>query len=129
MSESLLPTAPCVMDENCLLRRTLDLIADRWTPTVLFVLSYGPRRYSELQRSIPDLSKKMLTQTLHEGVRNGLLSRSEDAAGPGRALYTVSPLGRQVLEPILGIATWATQNVATLDAVSEHRKHSLKSAS
>lgn len=112
---------PCLLDENCPLRRAFDLFADRWTPTVLAVLADGPRRYSDIQRTIPDLSKKMLTQTLREVVRGGLVAKRADAAGPGRAEYELTPLGRWVLEPILALGRWAAANADLFDAVAAHR--------
>ena len=45
-------------------RRLTKLIGDKWTPIILYILGDGRRRYSELQRHLPDMSKKMLTQTL-----------------------------------------------------------------
>jgi DNA-binding HxlR family transcriptional regulator len=116
-------TSPCVMDENCALRRTFDLIADRWTPTVLFTLSFGPKRYSELQKAIPDISKKMLTQTLREGGRNGLVERAGDAA---RGEYRLTELGRKVLEPVLRLADWAQANEAVLGEVAARRRAALR---
>lgn len=116
-------TSPCVLDENCALRRTFDLIADRWSPTVLFTLSFGPRRYSELQKAIPDISKKMLTQTLREAGRNGLVERDGEAV---RGEYRLTGLGRKVLEPILRLADWAQANEATLGEVAAHRRAVLR---
>ena len=57
-------------------RRLLDLIGDKWTPIVLYILGRGTKRYGELQRHLPDVSKKMLTQTLRAMERDGLLRRS-----------------------------------------------------
>ncbi len=87
-------TPLCLLDANCPLRQMFDLIGDRWTSTVLFVISDGVKRYSELQRQIPDVTKKMLTQTLRTLERDGLVDTHglpghpsqdrvpPDAAGP-----------------------------------------------
>ena len=57
------------------MRRVLRLIGDKWTPIVLYCLSDGVWRFSDLQRSIPDISKKMLTQVLRELEAAGLVER------------------------------------------------------
>src|ERR1700679_3293777 len=56
-------------------RQVLQIIADTWTPIVLFCMRGRTRRFNELQRSIPDISKKMLTQTLRKLEKRGLLNR------------------------------------------------------
>ena len=53
-----------VYDESYPSRRLLELIGDKWTPIIVYILGQGTRRYGELQRHLPDVSKKMLTQTL-----------------------------------------------------------------
>ena len=56
--------APNVLSAQCPTRLVLDLIADKWTALVIYLLAGGTRRYGELQRSIGGISQKMLTQTL-----------------------------------------------------------------
>ena len=58
-------------------QRILDLIGDKWTPVVLYCISLREvRRFNELQRQIPDISKKMLIQTLRNLERDGLVERT-----------------------------------------------------
>ena len=45
-------------------RRLLELVGDKWTPIIIYILGQGTKRYGELRRHLPDISKKMLTQTL-----------------------------------------------------------------
>ena len=54
---------PNVLNPNCGSRRVLDLIADKWTMLVIYVLARGTRRYGQLQREIGGITQKMLTQT------------------------------------------------------------------
>ena len=84
-----------------------DLIGDRWTSTVLFVISDGVKRYSELQRQIPDVTKKMLTQTLRTLERDGLIERTVYPVIPPKTEYRLTPLGLRFLEPIAALAEWA----------------------
>ena len=53
-----------VYDEGYPSRRLLELIGDKWTPIIVYILGQGTKRYGELRRHLPDVSKKMLTQTL-----------------------------------------------------------------
>ena len=84
-----------------------DLVGDRWTSTVLFVIGDGVKRYSELQRQIPDVTKKMLTQTLRTLEGDGLIERTVYAVVPPRTEYRLTPLGLRFLEPIGALAEWA----------------------
>jgi DNA-binding HxlR family transcriptional regulator len=63
-----------VYDEGYPTRRLLELIGDKWTPIILYILGQVTKRYGELRRHLPDVSKKMLTQTLRALERDGLLN-------------------------------------------------------
>ena len=65
--------ASTVYDEDYPTRRLLDLIGDKWTPIVVYIVGEGKQRYSELHRRLPGVSKKMLTQTLRNLERDGLV--------------------------------------------------------
>src|SRR5260370_42368535 len=89
-----------VYDEGYPSRRLLELIGDKWTPIIVYILGQGTKRYGELRRHLPDVSKKMLTQTLRALGRDGQLKRKEYAEVPPRADYDLPPLGRVFLEPV-----------------------------
>lgn len=67
--------APNVLSSLCPTRKALDLIADKWTTLVIYLLADGTARYSDLHRAIDGISQKMLTQTLRDLERNGLVHR------------------------------------------------------
>ena len=73
-----------VYDEGYPSRRLFNLIGDKWTPIIVYILGQGTKRYGELQRHLPDVSKKMLTQTLRALERDGLLKRKVYAEVPPR---------------------------------------------
>jgi DNA-binding HxlR family transcriptional regulator len=97
----------------------LELIADKWVVLVIRALDSGPQHYGELRRRIQGITKKMLTQTLRELERNGLVHRRVvDAANPPRVEYSLSPLGTSLLTPIRLLSDWAMDN---LDEVRQAR--------
>src|SRR6266478_7879045 len=110
-----------VFDENYPTRRLLNLIGDKWTPIVLYILGHGTKRYGEMQRHLPDVSKKMLTQTLRALETAGLLRRTVYAEVPPKVEYDLTPLGRVFLEPVTELCRWATDHPDELDIVERNR--------
>jgi DNA-binding HxlR family transcriptional regulator len=98
----------------CPIRNVLDRIGDKWTMLALSVLAESPRRFNELHRLIPDISKRMLTQTLRGLERDGLATRHVFPTKPPSVEYRLSPLGRSVLVPLAGLVEWADQNDASI---------------
>src|SRR5688572_3797716 len=78
----------------CPSRQLLDVVANKWVCLVLTSLTDGSRRHSELQRQIAGISQKMLTQTLRELERDGLVSRQVTPSVPVRVDYELTELGR-----------------------------------
>jgi DNA-binding HxlR family transcriptional regulator len=111
-----------VYDEGYPTRRLLELIGDKWTPILVYVLGQGTKRYGELQRHLPDLSKKMLTQTLRAMERDGLLTRKVYAEVPPRVNYDLTPLGRMFLDPVTALCAWANAHHGELAAAHAKRK-------
>lgn len=110
-------TAPLkanVYRKHCPTRLVLDRIADKWTTLVVGLLEERPQRFSELQRHIEGISQKMLTQTLRELERDGLVIRTVYAQVPPRVEYQLTPLGRTLCEPIAAIRSWAEANIGEI---------------
>ena len=103
-------------------RQLLELIGDKWTPIVLYVLGGGTKRYGEMQRHLPDVSKKMLTQTLRALEEAGLLRRTVYAEVPPKVEYDLTELGRSFLEPVTALCRWATNHPDELAVVRQKRK-------
>jgi len=87
----------------CPARQILDCISDKWVSLVLNVLHDGPQRYSGLSRKIAGVSQKMLTQTLRNLERDGLVTRSVTPSVPVRVDYALTPVG-QSLVPVVRAA-------------------------
>ena len=107
--------APNVLSARCPTRLVLDLIADKWTTLVIYLLSGGTRRYGELQRSIGGISQKMLTQTLRRLEEDGLVSRAVYAEVPPRTEYSLTPLGGTLREPLGALCRWAESHLPEVE--------------
>jgi DNA-binding HxlR family transcriptional regulator len=105
-----------LMNEACPSRRVVELIADKWTMLILPALQDGPRRNNELMRAVGAISQKMLTHTLRELERNGLIERCDYGEIPPRVDYRPTALGRSLAEPIWGLDRWAEKHFREVDA-------------
>jgi DNA-binding HxlR family transcriptional regulator len=105
-----------VMKEICPSRRVLALIADKWTMLILPALQDGPRRNSELLRGVGGVSQKMLTRTLRELERNGLIERRDYGEVPPRVDYRLTALGRSLTGPVWALDRWAERHSGEVEA-------------
>ena len=115
--------AETVYDSRYPARLVLQIIADTWTPIVLFCMRGRTRRFNELQRSIPDISKKMLTQTLRKLEKRGLLNRLVHPVVPPHVDYSLTPAGNKFAEAVALLCEWAVQNKALLKQVAARGTH------
>lgn len=100
----------------CPSRRLLAALSDKWVTLVVCALGERDLRYSELATQIAGVSQKMLTQTLRSLERDGLVTRTVTPSVPVRVDYSLTELGRSLLEPIAHIKAWAEQNMTVVDA-------------
>jgi DNA-binding HxlR family transcriptional regulator len=107
--------APNVLSAQCPTRLVLDLIADKWTALVIYLLAGGTRRYGELQRSIGGISQKMLTQTLRRLEEDGLVTRTVYAEIPPRTEYSLTVLGATLKEPLGALCRWAELHLSEVE--------------
>jgi len=107
--------------EDCAPRRVLELFATKWTSMVLHTLHArhdGAARTGTLLRSLPGISKKMLTQTLREMEGSGLISRHVQSAMPPAVEYRLTELGRRFVEPVELLYGWSRDNADALDQLA-----------
>ncbi len=95
---------------RCPVRGVLDRLGDKWTTLIVIVLAQRPHRFSQIQRSIPDISKRMLTQTLRDLERDGLISRHVFPTKPPSVEYRLTALGGSLLEPLAELVAWAERS-------------------
>jgi DNA-binding HxlR family transcriptional regulator len=100
--------------ECCPVRDVLDQLGDKWSTLVLTTLGERPHRFGELRRAIPDVSQRMLTQTLRDLQRDGLVSRRVFATVPPSVEYRLTPLGVSLLDPLAILVRWAADNHAAI---------------
>jgi len=101
------PTNPVCRTISNLLAR----IGDKWTVLVVTTLAAGTRRFNELRREIPSVSQRMLTLTLRNLERDGLVSRTVTPSIPPRVDYELTDLGRSLVPPLHAIELWALEHV------------------
>jgi DNA-binding HxlR family transcriptional regulator len=110
-----------LLNKNCPLRQVINIIGDKWTLPVLYVLTQGTKRYSELQREIPGISKKMLTQTLRKLESDNILKRTVYPVVPPKTEYDLTIFGTKLIEPLGVLADWAEVHKAELHSICERR--------
>ncbi|PZO90952.1 MAG: transcriptional regulator [Sphingomonas sanxanigenens] len=101
-------------ERKCPVRNLLDQIGDRWSMLLIAALAGGPRRFSALARAVPDISKRMLTQTLRRLETDGLVHRDVQPTAPPSVTYSLTPLGESFAAPLLGLVEWAEANFAAV---------------
>jgi DNA-binding HxlR family transcriptional regulator len=104
------PSNPVCRTISTLLSR----IGDKWTVLVVSTLGEGSRRFNELRREIPSVSQRMLTLTLRNLERDGLVSRTVTPSIPPRVDYELTRLGKSLQKPISELAQWALDNVGAI---------------
>ena len=97
------------------IRGILDRIGDKWTLLVVATLDAGRLRYTELQRRMPGVSQRMLSLTLKNLERDGLLTRTAYAEVPPRVEYELTPMGTSLIGPALTLASWAIEHNGTIE--------------
>ncbi|MFA8433258.1 MAG: winged helix-turn-helix transcriptional regulator [Marinifilaceae bacterium] len=106
--------------ENCPVRGVLDRLGDKWSILVLMVLGEVEKiRFNELNKTIPDISQKMLTVTLRSLEADGLVKRTIYPQVPPKVEYEITERGASLLTHINNLTNWAIENMA---AIEESRK-------
>eukprot|EP01037_Dinobryon_pediforme_P028636 gene28636-31995_t len=106
------PAAVCRSSDPMAVRELLTKIGDKWTIFVILSLDLigGRARFSELERSIPGISQRMLSTTLKNLERDGLVIRELFPEVPPRVEYEITERGKSLLLPTQGLVDWAKEN-------------------
>lgn len=100
----------------CPVRGVLDKVSDKWSLLLVMTLAGGPRRFNQLRRDVPDISQKMLTQTLRDLQRDGLVARQVFDTKPPSVEYRLTQLGESIILPFGYLIEWANRNQPHIDA-------------
>lgn len=98
------------------LAETLARIGDKWSMMTIVSLERGETRFNALRREIEGVSQKMLTSTLRSLERDGYVARRTEPTKPPSVYYSLTPLGREVLEPVRALATWVLSRMDAIHA-------------
>lgn len=116
-----------LLNQNCPLRQVIGIIGDKWTLPVLYVLTQDTKRYSELQRAIPGISKKMLTQTLRRLESDNIVNRTVYPVVPPKTEYNLTVFGNKLIEPLQVLANWAEAHQEELQLICDRRNQNISS--
>jgi DNA-binding HxlR family transcriptional regulator len=107
--------------KDCPAVQLLANLSGRWVSLTISALGRQPGslRYSELSRSIPGISYKMLTQTLRSLERDGILTRTVTPAVPVRVDYELTGLGRDLCDLLSAVRVWAEANIQQVTTARE----------
>ena len=97
--------SPCPIDAM------LSVVDGRWKGTILWRLSNGPMRTSELRRSIPEMTERMLIRHLHELVRDGIVVRHAKRGLPPHVTYSISDYGMTLAPALEVICEWGRKHL------------------
>ena len=105
---------------NCPVRDVLDKISGKWATLLLVELSVEPKRFGALRRAVPDISQRMLTQTLRDLERDGYISRTVFPTKPPSVEYALTDLGHSFMPLILEIVRWADDHHPRIRQARSH---------
>ena len=104
------------LDSDCArVGGVLSRLGDKWTVLVVMLLGEGPRRFSEIKRAVAGISQRMLTLTLRNLERDGMVTRTVTPTIPPRVDYALTDLGRSVRGPLFELGRWAGVHLDEID--------------
>ncbi len=123
------PPSECDPKVEALVNDLIGRVADKWTMIILEALAeQGELRFTQLARWVPGISQKMLTQTLRQMERDGMVIRTVHAVVPPRVDYRLTELGLSLGAAFCGVWIWAEENLARVEASREAFDQSRKEA-
>ncbi|WP_406487459.1 winged helix-turn-helix transcriptional regulator [Streptomyces phaeochromogenes] len=107
-------TSQVVHAEGCPVREVLDRVAGKWSVMIIVAAAHGPIRFTELERSVEGISRRMLTLTLRNLERDGLVTRTVHPTVPPKVEYELTPVARELHASLLGLTDWAERHRVTI---------------
>ncbi|MFE2099046.1 MULTISPECIES: helix-turn-helix domain-containing protein [unclassified Streptomyces] len=103
-------TVQAVNAQACPVREVLDRVAGKWSVQILVAAAQGPIRFTELERGIEGISRRMLTLTLRNLERDGLVTRTVHPTVPPKVEYELTPVALELHETLQRLTDWAEHN-------------------
>jgi DNA-binding HxlR family transcriptional regulator len=103
----------------CTLLQVLDRVSSKWSIAILLEAAHGPVRFTHLERSIKGISRRMLTLTLRNLERDGLLTRTVYPTVPPRVEYTPTAMANELHESLEMLTAWARRHRTTIAAARD----------
>ncbi|MER7281420.1 helix-turn-helix domain-containing protein [Dactylosporangium sp. NPDC000244] len=100
----------------CSVEDVLDRVGSKWSVSILVAAAPGPIRFSALERTIPGISRRMLTLTLRNLERDGLVLRTSYPTVPPRVEYSLTPMALELQAALSALTTWAERHRADVAA-------------
>jgi DNA-binding HxlR family transcriptional regulator len=116
MSRSNTDVSAQVEAEACPVQEVLDRVAGKWSILIMVAATGGPIRFTELERAIPGVSRRMLTLTLRNLERDGLMTRTVYPTVPPKVEYELTPIAHELHAALLTLTTWAEHHRETIVA-------------
>jgi DNA-binding HxlR family transcriptional regulator len=105
-----------VIAEACPVREVLDRVAGKWSILIIVATAPGPIRFTELERAVDGISRRMLTLTLRNLERDGLLSRTVHPTVPPKVEYRLTPIAQELHTALKSLTHWAEEHRHTIAA-------------
>lgn len=100
-----------IWDPACPSRAVLDLIADKWTVIIIYALADGTLRYRQLQDKVGGITQKVLTSTLRQLERDGLIARKVYPVVPPKVEYSLTKLGGTLVDMLVMLTKWSERHL------------------
>ncbi|ALC19759.1 winged helix-turn-helix transcriptional regulator [Streptomyces pristinaespiralis] len=110
MSRSHTHVSQEVTAQACPLVEVIDHVAGKWSISILVAAAHGPVRFTELERSIEGISRRMLTLNLRRLERDGLLTRTVHPTVPPKVEYNLTSMARELHSYLTGLVEWAERH-------------------
>lgn len=100
-----------VLSSQCPSRTSLARIANKWTAMIVIILADGPLRFGDIRTALEGISGKVLTDTLRDLERDGMVTRRSYPEVPPRVEYELTPLGHTLQGPLSALCSWAEEHI------------------
>lgn len=108
---------------NCPVEATMDVLGGKWKPIVLWWLGQGPLRFSAIRQRVPGVSEKVLTTSLRELERDGVVHREVHASVPPKVVYSLTSVGAELGDAMRALCAWGTGHMERIGAVRIEPTH------